>query len=139
MNQWILIAGIEGTYCNLLLFPPFINIYLFLCMCIFTPSLLRLVLKLCLTLRDPMDQRARQALLSSTAFWSCVKFMLVASVTLSSHLILCRPLLLLPSHFPNIKVFYRESFLLMRWPKSWSLSFRICPSSELHTTKQFTS
>ena len=55
--------------------------------------------------------------------------MLVASQTLSSHLILGRPLLLLPSHFPNIKVFSRESSLLMRWPKYWSLSFRICPSS----------
>ena len=49
---------------------------------------------------------------------------------LSSHLILCCPLLLLPSHFPNIKVFSKESSLLMRWPKYWSLSFRICPSSE---------
>ena len=56
--------------------------------------------------------------------------MLVASMTLSSHLVLCRPLLLLPSHFPNIRVFSRESSLLMRWPKYWCLSFRICPSSE---------
>ena len=74
--------------------------------------------------------RARQALLSSTASHSCVNFMLVASQTLSSHLILCRPLLLLPSHFPSIKVFSKESSLLMRWPKYWSLSFRICPSNE---------
>ena len=73
---------------------------------------------------------ACQALLSSTASQSCVKFMLVASMTLSNHLILCRPLLLLPSHFPNIKVFSKDSSLLMRWPKYWSLSFRICPSSE---------
>ena len=48
--------------------------------------------------------RARQALLSSTVSWSWVKFMSVASVTLSSHLILCCPLFLLPSHFPNIRV-----------------------------------
>ena len=74
--------------------------------------------------------RARQALLSSTASRSCVKFMSVASMTLSNHLILCRPLLLLPSHFPKIRVFSRKSSLLMRWPKYWSLSFRICPSSE---------
>ena len=74
--------------------------------------------------------RARQALLSSTASRSCVKFMLVASMTLSNHRILCRPLLLLPSHFPNIRVFSRDSSLLMRWPKYWSLSFRICPSSD---------
>ena len=74
--------------------------------------------------------RARQALLSSTASRSLDRLMLVASRTLSNHLILCRPLLLVPSIFPNIRVFPRESSLLMRWPKSWSLSFRICPSSE---------
>ena len=54
---------------------------------------------------------------------------LVASMTLSNHLVLC-PLLLLPSDFPNIRVFSRESSLLMGWPKYWGLSFRICPSSE---------
>ena len=59
-----------------------------------------------------------------------VKFMLVASMPLSSHLVLCCPLLLLPSHFPSIRVFSRKYSLLMRWPKYWSLSFRICPSSE---------
>ena len=72
--------------------------------------------------------KAHQAFLSSTASQSLVKFMLVASRTLSNHLVLCRPLLL-PSHYPNIRVFSRESSLLMRWPKYWSLSFRICPSS----------
>ena len=51
-------------------------------------------------------------------------------MTLSNHLVLCCPLLLLPSHFPNIKVFSKESSLLMRWPKYWSLSFRIYPSSD---------
>ena len=56
--------------------------------------------------------------------------MLVASVTLSNHLVLCHPLLLLPSHFPNIMVFSRESSLLMRWLNYWSLSFRVCPSIE---------
>ncbi|CAI5795245.1 Hypothetical predicted protein [Podarcis lilfordi] len=56
--------------------------------------------------------------------------MLVASRTLSNHLILCHPLLLVPSIFPNIRVFSKESSLLMRWPKYRSLSFRICPSSE---------
>uniref|UniRef100_A0A670KKT1 Ig-like domain-containing protein n=1 Tax=Podarcis muralis TaxID=64176 RepID=A0A670KKT1_PODMU len=72
--------------------------------------------------------RARQALLSSTASRSLVKLMLVASRTLPHHLVLCPPLLLVPSIFPNIRVFPRESSLLMRWPKSWS--FGICPSSE---------
>uniref|UniRef100_A0A670HX98 Uncharacterized protein n=1 Tax=Podarcis muralis TaxID=64176 RepID=A0A670HX98_PODMU len=74
--------------------------------------------------------RARQALLSSTASRSLVRLMFVASKTLSNHLVLCRPLLLVPSIFPNIRVFSRESSLLMRWPKYWSLSFTICPSSE---------
>ena len=48
----------------------------------------------------------------------------------SSHLILCRPLLLLPSIFPNIRVFSNESALCMRWPKYWSFSFNISPSNE---------
>ena len=48
----------------------------------------------------------------------------------SNHLILCRPLLLLPSIFPNIKVFSNESALLIRWPKYWSFSFNISPSNE---------
>uniref|UniRef100_A0A670IPF5 Uncharacterized protein n=1 Tax=Podarcis muralis TaxID=64176 RepID=A0A670IPF5_PODMU len=74
--------------------------------------------------------RAGQALLSSTASRSLVKLMLVASRTLSNHLVLCRPLLLVPSIFPNIRGFSRESSFLMRWPKYWRLSFRICPSSE---------
>ena len=78
--------------------------------------------------------RACQALLSSTASQSWVRFMLVALMTLSNHLVLCRPLLLLPSHFPNFRVFFRESSLLMRWPKYWSLSFRICPSNETVNT-----
>ena len=74
--------------------------------------------------------RTHQALLSSTAPRGPDKFMLVASMTLSNHLILCRPLLLLPAHFPNIGGFAREASLLMRQPKYWSFSFRICPSSE---------
>ena len=48
----------------------------------------------------------------------------------SSHLILCHPLLLLPSIFPSIRVFSNESALLIRWPKYWSFSFNICPSNE---------
>ena len=52
------------------------------------------------------------------------------SVRPSNHLILCRPLLLLPSIFPSIRVFSSESVLRMRWPKYWSFSFNISPSSE---------
>ena len=56
--------------------------------------------------------------------------MSIESMMPSSHLILCRPLLLLPSIFPNIRVFSRESALHIRWPKYWSFSFNISPSNE---------
>ena len=59
-----------------------------------------------------------------------VKLMSIESVMPSNHLILCHPLLLLPSIFPNIKVFSNESVLCIRWPKCWSFSFSISPSSE---------
>ena len=56
--------------------------------------------------------------------------MSIESVMPSNHLILCRPLLFLPSIFPNIRVFSNESALLIRWPKYWSFSFNISPSNE---------
>ena len=56
--------------------------------------------------------------------------MLIESVTPSSHLILCRPLLLLPPILPSIRVFSNESTFCMRWPKYWSFSFNISPSNE---------
>ena len=56
--------------------------------------------------------------------------MSIESVMPSNHLILCRPLLLLPSIFPSIRVFSNESALLIRWPKYWSVSFSIIPSNE---------
>ena len=73
---------------------------------------------------------ARQATLSSTISWSLLKFMFIESVMLSNHLILCHPLLLLPSIFPIIRVFSNESALRIRWPKYWSFSFTISPSNE---------
>ena len=73
---------------------------------------------------------ARQAPLSSTMSWSWLKFVSIESVMPSNHFILCRPLLLLPSIFPNIWVFSNASTLLMRWPKYWSFSFNISPSNE---------
>ena len=60
--------------------------------------------------------------------WSLLKFMSIELVVLSNHLILCHPLLLLPSIFPSISVFSNESALCIRWPKYWS--FSICPSNE---------
>ena len=65
-----------------------------------------------------------------TNSWSLLKLMSVESVTPSNHLILCRPLLLLPSIFPSIRVFFGESVLRIRWPKYWSFSFSISPSNE---------
>ena len=73
---------------------------------------------------------ARQASLSITNSRSLFKLMSIESVMPSSHLILCHPLLLLPSIFPSIRVFSSESTLHMRWPKYWSFSFSISPSNE---------
>ena len=73
---------------------------------------------------------AWQASLSITNSWSPPKLMSIESVMPSSHLILCRPLLLLPSVFPSIRVFSNESALCIRWPKYWSFSFSISPSNE---------
>ena len=73
---------------------------------------------------------ARQASLSITNFQSSLKLMSMESVMPSSHLILCRPLLLLPPNPPSIKVFSNESTLNRRWPKYWSFSFSISPSNE---------
>ena len=65
---------------------------------------------------------ACQAPLSSTVSWSLLKFMSIESVMPSNHLILCHPLLLLPSIFPSIRIFSSESVLHIRWPKYWSFS-----------------
>ena len=73
---------------------------------------------------------ARQASLSIINSWSLLKPMSIESVMASSHLILCRSLLLLPPIPPSIRVFSNESALLMRWPKYWSFSFSIIPSKE---------
>ena len=74
---------------------------------------------------------ARQASLSITNSRSLLKLMSIESVMPSSHLILCRPLLLLPPIPPSIRVFSNESTLRMRWPKYWSFSFSISSSKEL--------
>ena len=74
---------------------------------------------------------ARQASLSITNSQSLLKLMSIKSVMPSNHLILCRPLLLLPPIPPRIRVFSNESTLFMRWPKYWSFSFSIIPSKEI--------
>ena len=72
-----------------------------------------------------------QASLSITNSWSSLKLMSIELVMPSSHLILCRPLLLLPLIPPRIRVFPNESTLRMRWPKYWSFNFCIIPSKEI--------
>ena len=72
----------------------------------------------------------RQASLSITISQSLLKLMSIKSVMPSNYLILCHPLLLLPSIFPSIRVFSNESVLCIRWPKYWSFSFSISPTSE---------
>ena len=71
-----------------------------------------------------------QASLSFTIFWSLLKLMSIETVMPSNHIILCHPLLFLPSIFPSIKVFSNESVLRIRWPKYWSFSFSISSSHE---------
>ena len=73
---------------------------------------------------------ARQASLSITNSQSSLRLTSIESVMPSSHLILCRPLLLLPPISPSIRVFSNESTLRMRWPKYWSFSFSMSPSNE---------
>ena len=85
------------------------------------------VIQLCPTLRSRGGQHTK-ASLSFTISWSLHKLMLIKLGMPSNHLILCRPLLLLPSIFPSIRVFSNESGLCIRWPKYWS--FTISPSKE---------
>ena len=85
----------------------------------------------CPTLCDPMDC-STQASLTITNSWSLLKLMSVKSMMPSDHLILCHPLLLLPSIFPRIRIFSSKSVLHIRWPRYWSFrfSFSISPYKE---------
>ena len=87
------------------------------------------VAQLCRLFETPWTA-TRQASLSITNSLSLPKLMTIELVMPSNHLILCCPLLLLPSIFPNIRVFSSESALHMRWPEYWSFSFNISPSEE---------
>jgi len=73
---------------------------------------------------------ACQASLSFIISWSLLKLMSIESVMPSNHLILCHPLILLPSIFPKIRIFFSELAFCIRWPKYWSFSFSISPSNE---------
>ena len=87
------------------------------------------IAQLCLPLWTPWTA-ALPASLSITNSWSLGKLKFVMSVMPSNHLILCHPLLILPSVFPSIRVFSNESVLPIRWPEYWSFSFSISPSKE---------
>ena len=80
---------------------------------------------------------AHQASLSITNSYSLLKLMSIDLVMPSNHLILCRPLLLLPSIFPSIRVFSNVSALRIRWPKYWRFSFSISPSNEYSGLNSF--
>ena len=71
-----------------------------------------------------------QGSLSITNFWNLLRLMSIKSVMPSNHLIICYPLLLLPSIFPNIRVFSKKSAVCVRWPKCWCFTFSISPSNE---------
>ena len=94
------------------------------CLCRYSVSS---VTQLCLTVTPWIA--ALQASLSITNSWSLLKLMSIESVIPSNHLILYRPLLLLPSIFPSIRIISNESVLHIRWPKYWSFSFSISPSN----------
>ena len=87
-----------------------------------------LVPQSCPTLCDPVDC-SMPGFLSFTISWSLLKFMSIESMMPSSHLI-CRPLFLLPSILPGIRVLSNELALPIRWPKYWSFSFNISPTNE---------
>ena len=84
----------------------------------------------CVRLFETPWTAASQASLSITNSWSLLKLMSMDLVMPSNHLILCCPLLLLPSIFPSIRVFSNESVLRTRWPEYWNFSFSISPSNE---------
>ena len=84
---------------------------------------------MCPTLCDPMN-RSMPGLPVHHNSWSVPKLMSIKLAMPSNHLILCRPLFLLPSIFPSIRVFSNESVLRIRWPKYWSFTFNIRPSNE---------
>ena len=83
----------------------------------------------CPTLCNPMN-RSTQASLFITSSQSSLRFKSIKSVMPSSHLILCGPLLLPPSIFPSIRVFFSGSVLHIRWPKYWNFSFSLSPSND---------
>ena len=107
----------------------FISLLLFFSSCVF--NLIRSVQSLsCVQLFATPWAAAHRASLSITNSWSLLKLMSIELVMPSNHLFLCHPHHLLPSSFPNIRVFSDEAVLHIRWPKYWSFSFSISPSND---------
>ena len=100
-----------------------------MCVCVYTYIYISSVTQSHLTLCSPIDCSTPGSL-SFTNSRSSPKLMSIELVMPPSHLILCHPLLLLPSIFPSIRVFSNESALHIRWPEYWSFSFSISPSNE---------
>ena len=94
------------------------------------------VAQLCPTFCDPMDCSTPGFPVHHNS-WSLCKLVSIKSVMPSNHLILCRPLLLLPSILPSIRVLSNESVFCIRWPKYWSFSFNMSPSSEYSVVISF--
>ena len=101
----------------------------FLKVCVNSSVQFSSVAQSCPTLCNPMNN-SKPGFPALTNSQSLLKLMSIVSVMPSNHLILCRPLLLQPSILPSIRVFSNESALLIRWPKYWSFSYSISPSSE---------
>ena len=94
------------------------------------------VAQLCPTFCDPMDCSTPGFPVHHNS-WSLCKLVSIKSVMPSNHLFLCRPLLLLPSILPSIRVLSNESVFCIRWPKYWSFSFNMSPSSEYSVVISF--
>ena len=132
---------VRELYCNNSAWKPLVRtlnnslklsmLFLKMCYSSFSSVQFSSVAQSCSILCDPINC-SRPGLLSITNSWSLPKLMSIESVMPSNHLILCRPLLLLPSIFPNIRVFSNESALCIRWPKYWTFQLQ-------HQTFQWTS
>ena len=125
-NVYSTVVECSRDICYISLVFSIIQMFYFLWVSIFSSVQLLSCVQLFVTLWTA----ARQASLSITNCQSLPKPVSIVSVMPSDHLILCHPLLLLPSIFPSIRVFSNESALCIRWPKCWSFSFNISPSSE---------
>ena len=117
-----------GSYAKVLLWPVMLYYWQWQCKSLYRISSVQSLSRVWLFVTPWIT--ARQTFLSITNSWSSLRLTSIESMMPSSHLILWRPLLLLPPIPPSIRVFSNESTLRMRWPKYWSFSFSISPSKE---------